>query len=171
MTTIKNATIKEAELLSKIGSQSFIESHGRSASKKDIFNYVSSKFTKDIFDSELKDSNNVYHILYFNQEPIGYSKIIYNYSQNNILFKNVTKLERLYVLEEFHHLKLGLELFNFNVALSKNHHQSGMWLYTWIENHKAIHFYKKAGFNVIGCYDFKISETHSNPNHQMLLLY
>jgi ribosomal protein S18 acetylase RimI-like enzyme len=85
--------------------------------------------------------------------------------------KNVTKLERLYVLKEFHHLKLGLELFNFNVELSKKNNQAGMWLFVWTENLKAINFYKKAGFNIVGKYNFKISETHSNPNHQMLLLY
>lgn len=171
MTTIEKATMKDAELLTKIGRQAFIESHGHSASEKDIENYVSSKFTKNVFELELNDSNNVFHILYYNQKPIGYSKIIYNVPQDNIVIKNVTKLERLYILEEFHHLKLGLELFNFNVELSKKHQQSGIWLFTWIENHKAIKFYLKAGFKIVGKYNFKISETHSNPNHQMLLVY
>jgi GNAT superfamily N-acetyltransferase len=171
MTTIVKATIKDAKILSKIGTQSFIESHGISAPEKDISNYVALKFTKEVFETELKDLNNVFHVLYYNEKPIGYSKIIYNISQDNIPYKNVTKLERLYVLEEFHHLKLGLQLFNFNIQESKKHHQNGMWLYTWIENHKAINFYKKAGFKIVGSYDFKISETHSNPNHQMLLEY
>jgi len=171
MTSIVKAAIKDAELLSKIGTQSFIESHGISASKKDIENYLESKFTKEAFDAELTDSNNIFHILYYNKKPVGYSKIIYNVIQHNIPFENVTKLERLYVLEVFHHLRLGLELFLFNIELSKKNNQKGMWLYTWIENHKAIQFYKKVGFKIVGSYDFKISETHSNPNHQMLLTF
>jgi ribosomal protein S18 acetylase RimI-like enzyme len=171
MNTIEKATIKDAELLSKIGTQTFIESHGHSASEKDITNYIKLKFTKVAFEAELKDANNVFHIIYYNQKPVGYSKTIDNVSQETIPFKNTTKLERLYVLEEFHQLKLGLELFHFNIELSKKNQQAGIWLYTWIENHKAINFYKKAGFKIVGSYDFKISETHSNPNHQMLLLY
>lgn len=171
MTTIVKATIEDAELLSKIGRQSFIESHGMSAPEKDITNHVESKFTKAVFEAELSDSNNVFLILYFKEKPIGYSKISYNVSQENIPFKNVTKLERLYVLQEFHHLKLGLELFHFNVQLSKNNHQAGIWLYVWTENQKAINFYKKAAFDIVGSHDFMISETHSNPNHQMLLTY
>jgi ribosomal protein S18 acetylase RimI-like enzyme len=171
MTSIIKATIEDADLLSKIGKQSFIESHGISAPVKDITNYVSSKFTKEVFERELEDSNNIFHIVFYNEKPIGYSKIIYNVSQENISIKNVTKLERLYVLKEFHHLKLGLELFNFNVELSKNQHQAGMWLFVWTENQKALNFYIKAGFKIVGKYDFKISETHSNPNHQMLLTY
>ncbi|TYA58883.1 GNAT family N-acetyltransferase [Formosa maritima] len=171
MNSIIKATLNDAEILSKIGRQAFVESHGMSASEKDILNYVESKFTKAVFETELNDENNVFHILNYNQEPIGYSKIIYNFYQDSIPFKNVTKLERLYILEEFHHLKLGLKLFNFNVTLSKEHEQNGMWLFTWIENHKAINFYNKAGFKIVGSYNFKISETHSNPNHQMLLVY
>jgi len=46
-----------------------------------------------------------------------------------------------------------------------------MWLFVWTENHKAINFYKKAGFKIVGQHDFQISATHSNPNHQMLLTF
>ena len=74
-------------------------------------------------------------------------------------------------MEEFHSLKLGLELFNFNLNESVKHKQAGMWLFVWTENHKAINFYKKAGFKIVGQHDFQISATHSNPNHQMLLTY
>ena len=171
MISIVRAIISDSEILSDLGKQTFIESHGLSAPKNDIDNYVSSKLTTKVFETELSNVNNIFHIAYFNNKPIGYSKIICNNSQENMLRKNITKLERLYVLEEFHHLKVGLELFKFNVQLSKEHHQIGMWLYVWVENHKAINFYKKAGFEIIDKYNFKISETHSNPNHQMLLLY
>lgn len=171
MTTIVKANIKDAEILSALGKQTFIESHGMSAPENDVAKYMASKFTKQVFETELSDVNNIFHILFYNEKPIGYSKIIYNNSQENIQFKNITKLERLYVLQEFHHLKLGLELFNFNVALTIKNQQAGMWLFVWVENHKAISFYKKAGFEIMGKYDFKISETHSNPNHQMLLVY
>ncbi|TYB73184.1 GNAT family N-acetyltransferase [Bizionia myxarmorum] len=171
MIKIIKADTNHAELLSGIARQSFIESHAISASETDISNYINSKLTIAAFETELKDVNNHFHILYFNEKPTGYSKIIFNFAQDNLPFKNVTKLERIYVLEEFHHLKLGLHLFTFNLELSKNNQQSGMWLYVWTENQKAINFYKKAGFEVVGRYDFKISETHSNPNHQMLLSY
>ena len=46
-----------------------------------------------------------------------------------------------------------------------------MWLYVWTENHRAVNFYNNLGFKIVGEYDFKIFETHSNPNHQMLLSY
>lgn len=171
MTTILTATPIDAKLLAELGKTTFLESHSHSASKRDIDNYVAHKFSIAEFERELKKKNHKYYILYYNEKPVGYSKIALNVSDKNILIKNTTKLERIYVLEEFQKLKLGLKLFKFNLEVSKKHNQSGMWLYTWIENHKAIRFYKKAGFKIVGSYDFKISEIHSNPNHQMFLTY
>jgi ribosomal protein S18 acetylase RimI-like enzyme len=80
-------------------------------------------------------------------------------------------LERLYLLKEFHNLKLGFKLLTFNIELTKKNNQAGIWLYVWKENHGAVSFYKKNGFIVIGSYDFNLTETYSNPNHQMFLKY
>lgn len=80
-------------------------------------------------------------------------------------------MERIYLLKEFYGLQLGLELFQFNVNLSKSNGQKGMWLFVWKENKRAVNFYQKMGFKIIGEHDFRISPNHTNPNHQMLLLY
>ena len=171
MTTILTATKIDAQILSALGEQTFLESHGHSASKADIDKYIASKFSLEALEKELKKSENIYHILYHNEIPIGYSKILLNVPHENISLKNISKLERLYVLKAYHSLKLGAELFNYTVSLSKSRMQSGIWLYTWVENHRAINFYNKIGFKIVGSFDFKISDTHYNPNHQMFLKY
>ncbi|WP_338734056.1 GNAT family N-acetyltransferase [Mangrovimonas cancribranchiae] len=171
MVTIEKATIKDAQLLSKLGSKTFLQSHGYSASKQDITHYVRSHLNTDKFLSEISDYSNHFWVLYYNKQPIGYYKIVPNASQENISHSYITKLERLYLLEEFQQLKLGLKFFNHAVKETKRLNQNGLWLFTWVENHRAIAFYKKAGFKIVGEYYFKISKTHSNPNHQMLLLF
>lgn len=171
MTLIIKAEEKDFRILTDISKVSFHESHGHSASENDINNYVKEKYNHDVFINESNDSKNVYHIIYCNEQPAGYSKIIYNASHPNVSLDNATKLERIYLLKEFYDLKLGAELLKFNIELSKQNNQSGMWLFVWKENPRAVNFYKKNGFQIIGSHDFKISETHSNPNHQMLLKY
>jgi len=83
----------------------------------------------------------------------------------------MAKLERIYLLEEFYDLKLGMKLLQFNIKLSKNNQQEGMWLYTWIDNLRAIRFYEKNGFVIAGSHDFRITETLSNPNYLMVLKF
>jgi ribosomal protein S18 acetylase RimI-like enzyme len=171
MTSIIKAKKEHAPLLAEIGKVSFIESHGNSAAPDDINKYVEHKFTDDVFLKEVSDDNNEFHIIYYNNTPAGYSKIIFDSPHRNILHHNVTKLERIYLLKEFYGLKLGQELFEFNRTLSKKNSQNGMWLFVWTENKRAISFYEKTGFKIIGSHNFKISENHSNPNHQMFLAY
>jgi diamine N-acetyltransferase len=169
--SIAIAKEKDAQLLADIGRRTFIESHGHSASATDIDKYVSKTYINDVFKAELSNEKNIYHIIYYDKQPAGYSKITFNTPHSNILIENITKLERLYVLKEFYNLKLGLKLFNFNMELSKKNNQAGMWLFVWKENQRAVSFYKKAGFKITGSNDFKLTETHSNPNHQMFLKY
>lgn len=171
MNLIVKAREEDFQLLADIGRTSFIESHGSSASTADINEYVNKKYNYEEFKKEISDPGNIYHIIFHNKQPAGYSKIVFNVPQTNIPLQNITKLERIYLLKEFYSLKLGYELFTFNIELSKINNQAGMWLFVWKENHRAVSFYKKAGFKVVGSYDFKITETHSNPNHQMFLKY
>ncbi len=171
MTSVTRATTGDIQLLAAIGRKSFIESHGHSATPEVINNYVNEKFNSHVVTKELDDTDNIYYFIFHNDQPAGYSKIILNAKHPAIAQANTTKLERLYLLKEFYSLQLGLKLFEFNVNLSKENKQEGMWLFVWKENHRAINFYKKHGFKIIGSYDFKLTETHSNPNYLMLLRY
>ena len=73
------------------------------------------------------------------------------------------------IRDRFYGLNLGKELFDYNIEFSKKHNQLGMWLAVWVENERAIKFYTKMGFKIVGEYDFRISATHTNPNHIMFL--
>lgn len=171
MNSIVKAQASDASLLADIGQQSFIESHGPSATPAVIHEYVTTKFNPGVMQEELLNPHNLYHIIYHQDQPVGYSKIIFDAVHPNISLPHVTKLERLYLLEAFYHLRLGQELLQFNIDLSKENQQTGMWLFVWTENKRALRFYKKMGFEAIGNYDFKLTEAHANPNYQMLLTY
>lgn len=169
--SINKATLADAPLLAELGKATFIESHGHSASQEDIEGYVQDKYTVDAMETELSDPRNVFYIIYYKDQPAGFSKIIFNVPHANIQQANVTKLERIYLLKQFYGLQLGQELLQFNIQLSKEKDQAGMWLFVWTENPRALRFYEKAGFKVIGSHDFALTENHSNPNYQMLLEY
>jgi ribosomal protein S18 acetylase RimI-like enzyme len=171
MYTIIKATLKDAQLLSIIGKAAFLVAHGHSAPKKDIDNYVSQNFNEENFKKELSDVKNEYYLIYSDTKIAGYSKVILNSKNENISSADITLLSRLYLLEAFYGLNLGKELFNFNVNLSKENNQKGIWLAVWVENQRAISFYEKRGFVKVGKFDFKISETHYNPNHIMYLAF
>jgi len=171
MTSICKAGEKDVSLLSSLATTTIIESHGHSAPAEDMNNYIAEKYTETVFKDELSDTKNIYHFIYHDNELAGFSKIVFNCSYEGSPIENVTKLDRIYVLRKFYDQKLGRQLFQFNVDLAKANGQAGMWLYTWVENTRAIRFYEKNGFRIIGSHDFHVSPRHSNPNHHMLLLF
>jgi diamine N-acetyltransferase len=171
MISIARAGIDDAASLSSVAIPSFLESHGHSAPATDINNYVSERYNPDALREELRDEKNIFHIIYTDERAAGYSKIIFDHPYDETDPGHITKLERIYVLKEFYDKKLGKALFEFNRDLAKTQGQAGMWLFVWIENHRAIRFYEKNGFTVAGQYDFRVSPTHTNPNHRMLLLF
>ena len=119
MNAIERATLNDVNLLTTLSRQTFIESHGKSASPSDIDYYVNEKYSYEAIEKELSDVDNIYHIIYHKTQPIGFSKILLNSPISNFQMESVTKLERLYLLKAFYKLKLGQALFNFNVEVSK----------------------------------------------------
>lgn len=169
MTSIIRATVDDFLCLSELSKQTLIESHGRSAPKEDMDKYIALKYNVETIKAELKDAANIYHLLYYNDELVGFSKIILNVPYKEGVPKNMTKLDRIFILKKVYDLKLGVELLTFNLNLMKQHHQTGTWLFAWTENERAIQFYKRNGFVIVANHDFKISENHTNPNYQMFL--
>lgn len=171
MIQIKKPLQKDISALTVLARETLVQSHGHSAPEKDIEAYLNRNYTEAEIEKELNNDQNIYRLLYYNNLLIGFSKMIYNQRIDTISQENITKLERIYILEEYHGLGIAKELFDFNIALAKDNNQVGIWLFTWTENKRAIGFYEKMGFVIVGEHDFRISETHSNPNWQYYLAF
>src|SRR5688500_7951269 len=158
MISVIKATEGDYNSIASIGKISIEESHRGSCSDEDMNEFLDRNYNSDAINEELNDVNNIYYIIIYNDKPAGFSKIILNAKHPNIATENVTKLDRIYLLKEFYGLKLGLELLNFNIELSRNNNQSGIWMYTWIGNNRAINFYLIAGFIIIGSKNFYVNK-------------
>lgn len=171
MISLVRLTPDDAPLLAKIGGASLIESHGHSAAPEVMQQYVDKAFSEAACRAELADDNNLFYGIYYKDQLAGYSKIILHTPHPAVSLQPVTKMERLYLLKEFYALKLGQQLMEEAVALSKEAGEKGVWLNVWKENSRAIRFYTKNGFEIVGESEFILTATHSNPNWVMLLRY
>lgn len=168
-TIIRKATVKDIPQLEIVGKKAFYNSHKDAITGEIMENYLANSFNEKQLLKEIENPNFEYHVLYYKDKLAGYSKIILNTKNENIKENNVTKMERLYLAEEYHGLGLGKLLFDFNINLIKKNNQVGTWLYVWIKNEKALKFYKKTRFKNIADYDFPVSETETRPNYIMYL--
>lgn len=169
MIQIVAAITEQAGLLARLGRQSFIESHGHSAPVADIEEYVASRYTPAVMEAELRNPANNYFLALAGDQPAGYSNLVFDAPHPDIPRQPAAKLDRIYLLQDFYGQGVGQSLFDHNRQLAQGRRQTGIWLYTWKENPRAIRFYTRQGFRVAGGCDFPISKTHSNPNHLLWL--
>jgi len=171
MVKIVKATVGDAALIAKLGSQTFLEAHGHSGTKSEIKIFIDNTYNEAAIAAEFENQNVLYYLILVNNVVAGYSKLEIHAGNDLIGATQIAKLDRFYLLKEFYGQNLGLKFLKFNIEIAQQHAQKGMWLRVWVENGRAIKFYEKNGFiNVGGCY-FKISDTRVNPNHTMYLEY
>ena len=171
MVSIVHLTPSDATMLAQIGGITLIESHGHSAPAAIMQEYVNKNFSREACLAELIEKNNIFYAVLYNNQPAGYSKIVFDCPHPAVPLEAVTKMERLYLLKEFYNLKLGQHLMQQAIDLSKAKGERGMWLNVWKKNERAIRFYQKQEFETVGETEFVLTETHSNPNWVMLLRY
>lgn len=169
MFTIKKATISDVKALSKVGKKAFFTPHKDVIPKEIMEAYLENSFSEKNLIKEITNTDYQYNLIYSNDVLAGFSKVIINSENDHISDKNITKMERLYLIEEFYGLGLGKELFQHNLNLVKQQNQKGIWLYVWIKNYRALEFYNKAGFKKIASYDFPISDTETRINDVLYL--
>lgn len=171
MIVLRRLTPADAEMLSEIGRESLVQSHGHSAPAAVMQAYVDRAFSTAACRAELTDEHNIFCGAFYNGQATGYFKIIFDSPHTAVNIQPVTKLERLYLLNDFYNLKLGHRLLAEALEVSKAHGNRGMWLNVWKKNERAIRFYEKQGFETVGESEFVLTESHSNPNWVMALRY
>jgi len=171
MIFFRRLTTDDAPLLAEIGGVSLLESHGHSAPPEVMQQYVQNNFSEEACANELADGNNLFYAVFYNNKAAGYYKIILNSPHEAVALNRATKMERLYLLKEYYALKLGKELLLHAVNLSKKGGDEGMWLTVWQKNDRALSFYKREGFTVVGEGKFTLTATRFNPTFIMQLAY
>lgn len=165
MIEIKQATITNYETLALLGRVTYSESHGAYIDNiKDLFTYNNKAFSIDKIKENLNDNKNIYHVIYVDGLPVGYTKIVLNENFKTLPNEKNCRLERIYVLSEFIPMKLGKLLLDNAIKTVKKLNYNNLWLSVYIKNYRAIGFYTKNGFTDIGSLNFMVNGKEF-PNH------
>lgn len=168
---IRTATLEDAQGILNVAIPSFLSTHIKSAKKEDLDWFINKNYNLRAFEKDIADSSNIYHVVVNNGDVIAYSKIALNTTFPDARHEQMTKLDRFYIDPSYLGKGVSKALIQYLFDFSKEQKQKGIWLNTWIGNERAIAFYKKQGFEIVGAFDFPISPNHNNPNHRMLLSF
>lgn len=159
MVQIRLATPADAEKIVFLGRTTFREAFGAFfEDQKNLERYLETTFNRSKIKKSLGKENNVYWIAFVEDVPVGYAKLKLKSSCEFLETEKVSQLQKIYVLQEYLPMKIGKRLQDTLITRAKKTRNDELWLSVWNGNSRAIRFYEKNAFRVIGKHQFTIGE-------------
>lgn len=155
---IKNVTANDVSKLQEIGRKTFQETFAGSNSEENMAKYLEEGFSVDKLTKEINNENSEFYFALAGNNVIGYLKLNFGNSQTELQNEKGLEIERIYVLQQYHGLKVGQILYEKAIELAKEKNMDFIWLGVWEENPRAIRFYKKNGFTEFDRHIFKLGD-------------
>jgi len=163
MLNIRKATTSDAPLIALLGRISFNETFGHLfLDNNDLLAYHEKTFSVSKIASSLQKSTNIFWLAFYNELPVGYTKLKLNSVSEFLPSQQVCQLQKIYVLKDFLSKKIGLKLQASLIEEAQKRNYKTLWLSVYDDNVKAINFYKKNQFKNIGKHKFQIGKESFN---------
>lgn len=120
--------------------------------------YAAKAFTIEKLTAELSNPDSEFYFAVLDNKLAGYLKLNFNNAQTEFKEPNALEVERIYVDIAFQGNKIGEQLLNFAIETAKNKQLNYVWLGVWEHNLRAIKFYERNGFTVIGSHNFLLGD-------------
>lgn len=145
--------ISEVEKLQEISRKTFKETFEAVNSEENMQSYIQERLSIEQLTTELSNPNSEFYFAQQENEILGYLKLNFNEAQTEKVEEGY-EIERIYVLKAYHGMKIGQMLFEKAISIGKERKMKSVWLGVWEENHRALRFYEKNGFEVFGTHTF-----------------
>jgi ribosomal protein S18 acetylase RimI-like enzyme len=156
--TIEKVNKNEVEQLQSISRQTFAETFSDSNSKENMDKYLNENLSIQKLSEELNNENSYFFFIKDGERNIGYLKLNMGPSQTEMKDETALEIERIYVIQEYQGKKVGQQLYEKAIQVAKEKKAQYVWLGVWEENHKAIQFYNKNGFEVFDKHVFVLGD-------------
>lgn len=155
---IRKLNIDDLETLRNLSIQTFKETFEEVNTEEDMQKYLDENLSIEKLKTELENPNSEFYFAENNDEILGYLKLNFKDAQTEKLEENHFEIERIYVLKAFLGQKIGQILFDNVLEIGREKNLEYVWLGVWEENHRAIRFYGKNGFEIFGKHDFVLGK-------------
>jgi len=159
---IRRATSADAALLAGMGARTFYETFVDSCRPEDMRAHLAATFGVAQQAAELADARSVFFIAEAGGAAAGYAKLHRGATPACIEGDTPVELARLYTEREWHGRGVGEKLMRELLEEARRSGCQTMWLGVWEHNGRALAFYRKWGFKVVGAHIFQVGDDAQN---------
>lgn len=156
---IRRAGAADAEALSAIGAETFVETFGHLYPPADLEHYLAEAYNLDRTRADLADPAKASWLVEADGRAVGYALAGPCGLPHPDVTPNCGELKRIYFRKAWQAGGLGGRLFDATMAWLQAHGPRTVWIGVWSENHGAQRFYGRWGFEKVGEYGFEVGQT------------
>jgi len=155
--SIRRATVADAEILSRLSERVFPLGCPANTSPQDLARHIANELTPQRFRALLEDDDRVVILLAeARTELAGYALLVHDCTNVQVQASAQCELRRFYVEADYHGRGIAHTLMKELLAIAADQRERALWLSVHSENHRAIAFYKRWGFRIVGTQIFLV---------------
>lgn len=157
--TVRRAGAADAETLSGIAALTFPLACPPHTTAADIAHHIASRLNAAAFEVDLADPDTQMFLAESDGEPIGYLMLVGHFAPPvSAPGTSPMELRRIYVHPDWQGKGVADELVAVAVGTARERDHDLVWLGTNQMNERAIAFYRRHGFEVVGTKTFRVGE-------------
>jgi diamine N-acetyltransferase len=156
--SLRLATPADAAVLARAAAAFFRDTFGDANTAEDMDTYVAEAFSESRQRAELSTpENRIVLAVDAHGSVAGYVHVrldAHPAVRVDVPLQRPAEISRLYAARDWHGHGLGARLMNAAVATARESGAGVLWLGVWQRNSRAVAFYEKHGFRVVGAQEF-----------------
>lgn len=163
---IRPANRTDIPVLVALGRRTFYEAFRDFNTEENMAMFLDEQFRDEVLEREMEEPGAVFFMVYYGDEPIGFTKLRTGHEPDELEEKNALEVERIYVDKKHQDKKVGTLLMVHNLEYARDNGFGVIWLGVWENNPHAIRFYERHGFTVFGDHIFVVGK---DPQRDILM--
>jgi ribosomal protein S18 acetylase RimI-like enzyme len=160
--TTRIATAVDNVILAEMGARTFSDTYAKDNTPDDIAAYQAASFSSEIQAGKLADPSAFFIIAEVDDIPAGYAQLNLGTAPEEITGTRTIEIERIYSVKLWIGQGVGGALMSACLELAAEKGCDTIWLGVWEHNPRAIAFYTKRGFKIVGSHMFKLGNDIQN---------
>lgn len=161
---IKRANTNDVDIINRIARETYSQTFTKYNSPKNMQAYLDESLSYEKTKIELIDRTNHYFSIEDKNYFVGYIKMQENFDINDpsfpsiVLKKPTMLLDRFYLYEKWHGTGIADLMMKFCLTYAIQLKKEAIWLGVWENNKRALGFYRKYRFEIIGDHVFMMGD-------------
>jgi|SRR5579859_5553440 len=153
---VRCAMHEDAEALSAFAAAVFPLGGRPGADPLDLAHYIAAELTAERFRTLIENPNAILLVAETGDQICGYALVLRSSPHPQIEGVAPAEVRKFYVAPAYHGRGVAGELIREALASLERDRLAVVWLSTYSENPRAIAFYKKWGFHIVGTQEFLV---------------